>query len=334
MSVFSIRGFDVGGTVKIGAFCGNERGQLWPDGDCPDSPPSIETPHSLPAAEFMKALNQKLFLAGHHPATIDLCGYSICGPMAGNTCLRLINRGILEPFVVEADAVINDGLAALIASLMTGAAKEHKGGVALFTLGTGIGFGCLHWDSQGERVLNDGEAHFSIRGGTRRRCGCKLIGCFEASANEGALLDFALKAGLSRDEITPNLGLKLGAILANQVSPGSCILAQQAHTNWHHQLAQGLANIYTTIDLGGNDIQAPALFILAGSLGALVDCYKLRSFMFKIFQDDPLVGKNFNVSREDDIGNRAGGIGAAAMALANHLKRPVTEITYHNSLPC
>ncbi len=324
-------GYDVGGHTKVLEFQGNDQGKLWHVGSFPEVIPIIETPSNAAPPQFMAELRAVLKAAGLYPDA-DLRGYSICGPIVGNRCLRLINRGVFQPFSVEGEAVLNDGMAATIASLMAGVARGHEGAVALFTLGTGIGFGALHWDPRGRRVLNDGEIHFSIRD-SNRHCNCRRTGCFEAAANESALRQYAIQEGMVPDDIGEDLGRRFEQYLQTQQPPEAYRKLLRALETWQGFLAQGIANVFVLLNMGGTDLQPQPLFVMAGGLGALVDPAKLKVDVLDQFEGDPPVGENFQIYREAEIGNRAGCIGAATMALANHLGRDVTEITFLDSPP-
>ena len=334
-------GVDIGGTsVKVIRYQGNERGQLWYRDGCPDRTPSAKLPSNVPADEFMQEVRHALKEASLYPPDVDLVGYSICGPVvvermeegAKFWCLRLINRGILDPFVVEAGAALNDGMAAAIGSSLAGVAKDHKGAFALLTLGTGIGLGSMHWNEQGERVVNDGEIHFPIRE-SERMCNCKRLGCFEAAANESALRKYAEAEGLTADQITKDLGRKFEKYLIDGEPTDIVEKLAKAMDRWHRCLAEGVANIYVLLDMGGNSIQPPAMFILGGGLGALIDEEKMVHYVLETYQGDPLVGGNFVVKKENEVGNRAGTIGAAALALANHIGCHVTDIEFSDTRP-
>jgi predicted NBD/HSP70 family sugar kinase len=297
-------------------------------------------PSNIPADEFMDGVRDALKEESLFPPDADLIGYSICGPVVVERteegkkywCLRLINRGILEPFVVEADAALNDGMAAAIGSSLAGVAKTHEGAFALLTFGAGVGLGSMHWNEQGERVVNDGEIHFPIRGSTQM-CACKREGCFEAAANVSALRRYALSEGLTEEEITEDLGRRFEQYLVDGEPADIVEKLTKAMDRWHRCLAEGIANLYVSLDMGGNTIQPPAMFIMGGGLGALVDEEKLVQYVLDTYQGDPVVGTNVVVRREDEVGNRAGSIGAAALALANHIGCHVTEIKFSETAP-
>lgn len=338
---FEVLGVDIGGTsAKVIRYLGNKKGQLWYRDGRPKRTPSAKLPSDVPPAEFMGEVEDALRAASLFPSDVDLVGYSICGPVvvektkSGSVyrCLRIINRGILEPFEIKSAATLNDGMAAAIGSSLAGVAKRHKGAFALLTLGTGIGLGAVHWNEQGERVINDGEIHFPIRG-SKRMCACKRLGCFEAAANESALRLYAKREGLTAEQITDDLGRQFERYLKSGKPAGVVAKLKKAHDHWHRCLAEGIANLYVLLNMGGNVIQPPAMFILGGGLGALVDGKKLRQYVIDTYQGDPLVGTNFVVKKEGKIGNRAGSIGAAALALANHIGCHVTEIEFSDKRP-
>jgi len=327
---FTIWGYDIGGHTKALKFGGDDRGRLWFAHGFPADVPRVETPHDLPADRLMPTLQATL---REHGLWNDdhLIGYSICGPVVGGTCLRLINRGVRDAFVIGGDAAGNDGMMATIGSLIAGVARGHPGGLACFTLGTGIGFGSLHWDERGQRVTNDGEVHFTIRD-TNRSCNCHRTGCFEGAANEAALRQCLEDEAFHVPE-RGDVGHLLETLLSSQESSPERPKVERALERWHDRLAQGIANVFVLLNLGGNTFQPPAFFVLAGGLSTLADEGLLRELVLKEFAGDPFLGKNFQVKKEGVLGNRAGCAGAAAMALANHLGRPVTDIQFLDEPP-
>lgn len=327
-----IFGYDIGGHTKIKKFYGDSNGQLWYAPEFPVETPRVETPHDVPAPQFMAALRETLAGAGYWvPGALR--GFSICGPVVNGTCLRLINRGIHESFAIEAEAVGNDGFMAMLGSRIAGTAKNHQGALAYLTLGTGIGFGALHWDewSPDRLATNDGETHFTVRGSTRI-CNCGREGCFEASANEDALWNYAVSEGLALPDGT-DVGREFERIMVAEPMTERGQKVARAILTWHNFLAQGLANAYALLNMGGNTLRPPALFVLGGGLSELINEDLLEYSICEEFGGDPFLGKQFAVKRELALGNRAGCVGAAAAALARRLHKHVTEITFLNEPP-
>lgn len=325
MSRYTILGLDVGGKTKVVKFYGNDKGEMWyaESYQETDSIPSVVTPKDVSADQFVSLLETAIREADLY-SNVDLVGYSICGPVVGNRCLRLINRNILESFEITVSAVLNDAMAATIGSRLAGVAKGHEGALALLTLGTGIGVGSFHWASKDQLVMNDGESHMTVRG-SNRKCGCKRMGCFEAAANESGLKSYAIYCGANAVDIASDLGRSLEKFLAQEETPTWVLRAMNI---WYGFLAQGIANLYAVLDMGGNEHQPPAMFVLGGGLSQIVDEKEVERQVLKEFDDDPLVGKRFSVRREGKVGNRAGVIGAAAMALANKLEYDITKIKF------
>lgn len=320
MANIPIRALDVGGHTKSLAFFGNENGELWFADKTSGKIPTVASPHNVPAADFIPFLENKLQKAG----LLELPGkylkaYSICGPVAGNICLRLINRGVQEPFEIKADSVLNDGMAATIGSKVAGMAKDHQGAVLILTLGTGVGMGSFIW-SNGKLAMNDGEAHVVIKSGVKK-CNCGRLGCLESAVKESALKEALISEGIPETEIGDDVGHSIVKLLDNEK-------VKNVLETWHKNLADGLASMYALLNLGGNDIFPPAMFVLAGGLSALINEKMLAEFILNEFGGNPLIGKNFIVKKEGVLGNRAGCVGAAALALANYLKRDILEIKF------
>lgn len=335
MKKFQIRALDVGGHTKSLVFEGNNCGELWFANGFPDKIPSVETPHDVESSEFVERLENALFGAGLiDPKHDTLRGMSICGPVTGNVCLRPINRGVKGPFHIPDDyAVLNDGMAATIASRIAGVAKDHEGALLLLTLGTGVGMGSFIW-SNGQLAMNDGEAHVTVRNSVRR-CQCGRFGCLEAAANELFLKDALISRAIPENEIGDDVGRALESFLKLNDSKGMNYQGKAQNTLdlWHRNLADGLASMYALLNLGGNDMLPPAMFVMAGGLSALIDENALAGYIRNEFANDPFMGSNFLVRRENMLGNRAGCIGVAALALAKRLECNVLDIKFLDKAP-
>ncbi len=327
---YTIWGYDIGQSTKAIRFGGDEHGHLWFADGFPKEVPQVETPYGVPAREFMPRLQAALREAKLWDEAA-YTAYSICGPVVGNVCLMLINRGIREPFVVDGDAAVNDGMAATLGTLVAGVAQRHTGGLACFTLGTGVGFGSFHWDDHGHRVANDGETHFTVRQSVGS-CHCHRAGCFEAAANEAALRQYLREEGFDSPDQS-DLGWEVESLLSSRDTSPRRSAAERALDRWYRVLAEGSANIFVVLNLGGSTFRQPALFVFAGGLSALVDAKKVQQYLLDEFRGEPFIGKNFLVRRESVIGNRAGAVGAAALALAHDLGRDIAEIIFLDTPP-
>lgn len=331
---YSIQAFDIGGNTKVIPFVGNDEGQLWfsPSFNPQKPIPRVATPHHIPAQRFPEELETVLRHANVWGGDDTLRAFSICSPVVGTTCINLVNRGIHEPFTLQSDALLNDGFAATIGSLVAGVAQQHVGAVACLTLGTGVGFGAVHWDHHGKRVTNDGEAHITIRDGIFR-CNCGRKSCFEASANEKALQHYATAAGWDADELNEiDLGFTFEDVLQDP-SHEHFFHVKKALTQWYGFLAQGMATIYVVMNMGGTTQQPPALFVMAGGLAALIDEQALQTAFLKEWTGKPLVGSNVIVKKETTLGNKAGAVGVAAEALARKIGKSVFDITFLKNPP-
>jgi hypothetical protein len=331
-SIYTIFGYDVGQHTKAIKFGGNDQGQLWFTDGFPEKTPRVETPHDIPAHEFMMKLRIALTTAGHWGTSHDLYGFSLCGPVVQNTCLRLINRGINDSFEIREGGALNDGMAATLGSWIAGVAKDHDGALACLTLGSGIGIGTVHWDATFKLVSNDGEAHVIVR--SDRRCnGCHRLGCLEGAANEAALRDYAREEGFELPA-GKKLGWEFERILRDEEKiSNQRTQVQQAVIRWHSFLAQGIGNFYVALNMGGSEFLDPAMFVLGGGLSFLVNEAHLRDLVLEEFGGHPFLGENFVIKRESVLGNRAGCVGAAAMALARKLQCDITKIKFVDEPP-
>jgi len=328
MKEIKIASFDVGGHTKAINFIGNEKSQLKFADGFPADIPAVKTPHKIPAEQFMNELETRLKDAGLYPKDANLIAYGMPGPMEGKKVQKLINREICEPFEVNADAAINDAMAAAIGSKLAGVASDYNGAMVLLTLGTGVGFGSFHWDLNRKLVANNGEAHFSIRDHRPElTCNCGRIGCFESVTSERALKYFLLEEGVAKEQIKNDVGKKTRTLLANQKDKETYQKIVNALNTWQKYLAQGIANIFLLLDMRGEDANTP-VFVMAGGLGNLIEEERLRELTLKELGENSLAGQNFVVRKEGKVGNRAGCVGAAALALANHLNKEVTEIEF------
>jgi predicted NBD/HSP70 family sugar kinase len=315
---------DIGGNLKPGLAYADRTGRLWLDERYRVKLPKVPTPTNVTEADFIEKVIAALKEAGHW-FEADLIAFSMCGPMVGaKTCIQLINRGVRRPITLpDGMTGINDGLAALYGSQVAGVAKGHDGAVLMLTLGTGVGHGNEHWDPNGHLVSNDAEAHISVRG-SKRRCKCGRH-CLEAALQEAALIDYLHEKGVDYRKLKPkgkklDIGKNMRQQIALDDSPYHAVI-KRVLKKWHGYMADGLASMYVLQNMGGNQIQPPALFVLGGGLAPLVDVEMLRAMLLEEFGGHPFVGDNFEIRKEDQVGNRAGGIGAAAFALARHLRK-------------
>lgn len=337
MQQYTIYGIDIGaGTIKAGTYLGNREGELRRVEQFALT--KIPTPKIEPGTNgeyFVEAVQEALTPYRYSLVQCDadpVIGASICGPVFKNTCLQITNHGIATPFDIPCEICLNDGMAATIGTLMAGAGRGHTGALTCFTIGTGIGHGSIHWDLFGNLVTNDSEAHFAVT--TRNilntplpQCACGLPECFEAHASERALTAYT-EAVLSTI-VAPikKFGFKLEWAL-DHASENARQSLLEAIDKWHRFLAQGVATAYLFLNMGGNPMLPPALFVFGGGLSRFVNPKKVKGYVLGYLAGKPIPGMNFAVKCESDFGDEAGCIGAAAAALASRINRPVTEIQF------
>ncbi len=214
--------------------------------------------------------------------------------------------------------VANDARCATLGEYAFGSGAGTQDFV-LLTIGTGIGGGIV---AGGELLVGNrhgaGEfGHHQIRPSDGFICGCGKIGCFEAQASGTGLLRHAVAVAPSFPRSTlldlprSNLGSKKIRKAAQAADPH----ALAAWKNFAADLALGLANIVASVN--------PARIALGGgvsSAGAfLVDAVRAR-----VDELTTMVPRGTTEIVVAKLGNDAGQVGAATMALRGGLKTQPT----------
>lgn len=339
--VVSIDAYDIGGKIKYAQFEACNTGHFWPVDGPNFKMQKTVTPHDVPAHGFMEAFKQSLSAAGQWRGSVDLRAVSICGPVVNTSCLRLVNRGILEPFNASplCNVVLNDAMAALVGSLVAGVAKGHRGAVCMGTLGTGFGGAGRYWVTGGnwreQLMFEDHEMHFPISTEEPgRKCNCGIENCAEATVNEGALVMLLYKQKLDPNKLIkegkPSFDAGRDLEIHLNLPGGSpyCEQIEQALDFWHRRLARVTASLFGSHVMGGDDIRPPALFVFGGGLARFIDADKLRKYVLELSCGHPQNGTNFKVCCENKLENRAGVIGAAAAAVMRHCGCELEDVEY------
>jgi glucokinase len=205
--------------------------------------------------------------------------------------------------------VANDARCATLGEHTYGAGRGTKNFV-LLTLGTGIGGGII---ANGTLVLGNTAAageigHHQIRPHDGFVCGCGKIGCFEAQCSGTGLMRhaLALTASFPRSTLMDGPKDKLGSKAIRKAAQAGDGHGLAAWHNWIDDMGYGLANVVAfvnpeTIALGGGVSSAGAF--MTDQLTPLVHA---RSTMAP-GADTKIVTAT--------LGNDAGAIGAATMAL-------------------
>jgi len=337
---------DVGGRIKTLLAEGTEDGSFWIVGGEKAKMKKVDTPHDIPAKQFMTDFEavlreEKLWL------NVDVRALSFCGPIVAQDspiCLRLVNRHILDPITLEGMVALNDGMAAFYGSAVGGELKGHNGAAAFYTLGTGLGAGTREWvfnrtTSKEELRLTDNEMHFQINteSPVRRLCNCGMDGCAEAEVNEAALKDLMIAKELDLIELIKpgktdiNIGrdveyhrdLGLASNFAGRIKTVLEI--------WNDRIGTVVANVHGSRVMGGDAIRPAPKYVFGGGLQSLVDVARIRLKVLDLSKGKPQNGDRFIVVREAVLGNRAGCIGAAAAAMMRYYDLTLEELTF---LPC
>jgi glucokinase len=184
----------------------------------------------------------------------------------------------------------------------------------LLTLGTGIGGGIV----SGGKLLVGGRAsageigHHQIRPHDGFVCGCGKIGCFEAQCSGTGLIRHALALAPSfpRSTLLDVPKEKLGSKAIRKAAQNGDGHGLAAWNNWIDDMGYGLANIVAFVNpqliaLGGGVASAGSF--ITDRVKPLVEA---RSTMVPPNSTDIVIAT---------LGNDAGAVGAATMALKGGL---------------
>jgi glucokinase len=207
--------------------------------------------------------------------------------------------------------LLNDARCATIGEYLHGVGKGTRDFV-LLTLGTGIGGGII---ANGKLVLGHsmgaGEiGHHVIRPSDGFVCTCGKTGCLEAQASGTALLRHALALAPSFPRSTLLTGTP-------QVDWGSKMIVraasagdQHALATWHawlDDLAIGVANIIAFVN--------PEMIALGGGVGRTDDALLATPLTKLVDEQTTMVPKHQTAIVRAHLGNNAGIVGAACLAL-------------------
>jgi glucokinase len=205
--------------------------------------------------------------------------------------------------------VANDARCATLGEHTFGAGRGTKNFV-LLTLGTGIGGGII---ANGALVIGNTAAageigHHQIRPHDGFVCGCGKIGCFEAQCSGTGLMRhaLALTASFPRSTLMDGPKDKLGSKAIRKAAQAGDGHGLAAWRNWIDDMAYGLANVVAFVN--------PESIALGGGVSS--------AGAFMTDQLTPLVHARSTMAPGADtkivtatLGNDAGAIGAATMAL-------------------
>lgn len=220
-------------------------------------------------------------------------------------------RATLEKKLRRTVHILNDARCATIGEFHYGVGKGLRDFV-LITLGTGIGGGIV---SNGKLVLGHamgaGEVgHHVIRPDTGFRCTCGKIGCFEVQASGTALLRHALALQSSFPRSTLLTGVpqeKWGARMVPKAAAAGDEHAIAAWRAWLNDLALGVSNIISFVN--------PEVIALGGGVGRTEDAMLAIPLRQLVDAQTTMVPKGQTAIVRAKLGNNAGVVGAACLAL-------------------
>jgi len=208
----------------------------------------------------------------------------------------------------------NDARCATLGEYTYGTGRGTKD-FALLTIGTGIGGGIV---SDGTLVLGNaagaGEiGHHQIRPSDGFVCNCGKIGCFEAQASGTGLIRhaFAVKPSFPRSVLLERKPEKLGSKAIRKAAQAGDRHALAAWQNFAADLAIGVANIIAFVN--------PEVIALGGGVSSAGE-FMLDAISGRVDQLTTMVPKGTTRIAIATLGNDAGPIGAAMMALRGGLK--------------
>jgi glucokinase len=215
--------------------------------------------------------------------------------------------------------VANDARCATLGEYTFGSGKGTKDFV-LLTLGTGIGGGII---AGGELLLGHkwgaGEVgHHQIRPSDGFVCSCGKIGCFEAQASGTGLIRhaFAVASSFPRSPLLDTAREKLSSKKIRKAAQAGDRHALAAWKNFAADLAIGLANIIAFVN--------PEVIALGGGVSSANE-FMLDAVRPTVDELTTMVPRGTTQIVVAELGNDAGQIGAATMALRGGLK-PVDAV--------
>jgi len=207
--------------------------------------------------------------------------------------------------------LLNDARCATIGEYLYGVGKGARDFV-LITLGTGIGGGIV---ANGKLVLGHtmgaGEiGHHVIREGSGFVCTCGKMGCFEAQASGTALLRHALALAPSFPRSTLLTGTPQVDWGSKMISRAAAVGDEHALATWRawlRDLATGLANVIAFVN--------PEIIALGGGVGRTDDSLLVTPLTKLVDEQTTMVPKHQTTIVRAKLGNNAGIVGSACMAL-------------------
>ncbi len=212
--------------------------------------------------------------------------------------------------------VANDARCATLGEYTYGAGRGTQNFV-LLTLGTGIGGGIV---ADGALVIgvtaSAGEiGHHQIRPRDGFVCGCTKIGCFEAQCSGTGLIRHAvaLASSFPRSTLVDGSKDKLGSKVIRKAAQAGDGHGLAAWRNWIDDLGYGLANIVAFVN--------PEVIALGGGVSS-AGAFMIDAVMPLVEARSTMVPPNSTKIVTATLGNDAGAIGAATMAMRGGLTAP------------
>lgn len=234
-------------------------------------------------------------------------------------------KALLEKRIKHPIHILNDARCATLGEYLFGSGKGTTE-FALITLGTGIGGGFV---SGGRLILGNtmgaGEVgHHVIRPHDGFVCGCGKIGCFEAQASGTGLLrhTLALTPSFPRSTLlTRKPQEKWGTKMIRKSVLKGDEHAVAAWNNFLRDLALGVSNIISFMN--------PAVIALGGGVGQTDKSILAEPLMILVDAQTTMVPKGMTKIVSALLGNNAGIIGAATLALrggVKHITQPLNGV--------
>ncbi len=321
---------------------GDSEGRLWYPGLESANALTVLTtlsPRPKKTDELLSAI--EVVLSEEFPLRIadqTLLPLSICGPVthtpAGPKIVAMVNTGKEASAAIDSTRtqILNDAVAALLGSKLAGVAQNHKGCVAMITLGTGVGQAAIVRDPLcGKMQVIHIESHgFSVPG-FGKTCGCNREGCIERSVSQSGLYDLLnshnedLPDGFF-DQLTP---AGIGYAIANlRQQDEYAEVTSEVLKEWHSRLAFSVSSLLN-LDMGRDKSLPAPLIVIAGGLSTLVDTELLKESVLKLYDRKPFFGGHFEIVRETLPVNCSPLLGVSAFALACSLGLdPLQDISW------